>query len=522
MSMPRFKPADTSQTLLVPVRLVDQLIPGTFEHALHQIIENHIDLRELSSRWFKNDSRGAPAFNPSCLLKIVLLGYSKGLFSSRRIAAACRNNILFMALSGDSHPHFTTIAWFVRSLREQILSIFAKVLLICSELQLIGGELFAVDGCKISSNASKEWSGTFQELEEKKQKLRQRLKLMMDTHARQDSREGRKCSGCEPEATFKQRLQRQRKAIRRISGFLATHEPKPAKVRAERQSNITDNESAKLHSSHGMIQGYNALAMVDAKHQIIVAAEPVGAINEGEHLEEVLAQAEDNARAAGMGKQILQGSTLVADTSYYSENNIKLCEGKGIDGYLPDPHFRRRDPRFPPANRRRKHKALFDQEQFRFDPRRNLYVCPNGKLLRISAKKYRVKNFEGRRYLARKQDCHSCPLNGQCLQSKAGRRQLYIVDRIVGRDWLGEMRRKIDSAQGRRQYSRRMGIVEPVFANITTVKRLDRFTLRGRAKVRVQWLLYALVHNIEKIAHYGAPHGPPFRRKGPKNKRNRQ
>ena len=182
--MPRFKPADTTQTLLVPVRLVDQLIPGTFEHALHQIIENHIELRELSSRWFKNDSRGAPAFNPSCLLKIVLLGYSKGLFSSRRIAAACRNNILFMALSGDSHPHFTTIAWFVRSLREQILSIFAKVLLICSELQLIGGELFAVDGCKISSNASKEWSGTFQELEDKKLKLRQRLKLMMDTHAR--------------------------------------------------------------------------------------------------------------------------------------------------------------------------------------------------------------------------------------------------------------------------------------------------------------------------------------------------
>ena len=185
-----------------PVRLDDQLIAGTFEHALNQIIENHIDLRELSRRWFRNDSRGAPAFNPACLLKIVLLGYSKGLFSSRRIAGACRRNILFMALSGDSHPHFTTIAWFVRSLREEILSIFAKVLLICSELELIGGELFAVDGCKISSNASKEWSGTFEELEGKKQKLRQRLKLMMDTHARQDGREGRKRSGSEPEATF--------------------------------------------------------------------------------------------------------------------------------------------------------------------------------------------------------------------------------------------------------------------------------------------------------------------------------
>ena len=516
--MPRFKRADTSQTLMVPVRLVDQLVPGSFEHALHQIIENHIDLRDFSKRWFKNDSRGAPAFQPCCLLKIVLLGYSKGLFSSRRIAAACRSNILFMALSGDSHPHFTTIAWFVRSLREEILSIFCRVLLICSELELIGGELFAVDGCKISSNASKEWSGTFEQLEAKRQKLRQRLKLMMDTHARQDSREGRKRSGCQTQASLEQRLQRQRKAIRRISRFLATHEAKPAKVRAERQSNITDNESAKLHSSHGMIQGYNALAMVDAKHQIIVAAEPVGAINEGEHLEEVLEQAEDNARAAGMKKQILKGCTLVADTSYYSEDNIKLCEGKGIDGYLPDPHFRSRDPRFPPANRRRKHKALFDQEQFRFDPRRNLYVCPNGKLLRISAKNYRVQRFEGRRYLARKQDCQSCPLKSLCLQSKARRRQLYIVDRIVGRDWLGEMRRKIDSAPGRQHYSRRMAIVEPVFANITTIKRLDRFTLRGRAKVRVQWLLYALVHNIEKIAHYG----PPRQGEGPKNKPNRR
>jgi hypothetical protein len=106
-----------------------------------------------------------------------------------------------------------------------------------------------------------------------------------------------------------------------------------------------------------------------------------------------------------MGKQVLKGSSLVADTSYYSENNIQLCHRKGIDGYLPDPYFRSRDPRFPPANRRRKHKALFDLKQFCFDPRRNLYVCPNSKLLRISAKNYRVQRFEGRRYLARKEDC---------------------------------------------------------------------------------------------------------------------
>jgi transposase len=144
--MPRYKPADTAQTLMVPIRAADQLLPGTFEHALNLIVDQRIDLQELGKRWFCNDATGARAYNPACLLKIVLLGYSRGLYSSRRIARACRDNVLFMAISGDSRPHFSTIAWFVRNLQEEILSIFCTILLICSELDLVGGELFAVDG----------------------------------------------------------------------------------------------------------------------------------------------------------------------------------------------------------------------------------------------------------------------------------------------------------------------------------------------------------------------------------------
>jgi hypothetical protein len=63
------------------------------------------------------------------------------------------------------------------------------------------------------------------------------------------------------------------------------------------------------------------------------------------------------------------------------------------------------------------------------------------------------------------------------------------------------MKAKIDTPEGRAIYSRRLGIVEPVFGNIRAQKRLDRFTLRGRQKVNIQWKLYCLVHNIEKIRH---------------------
>lgn len=68
------------------------------------------------------------------------------------------------------------------------------------------------------------------------------------------------------------------------------------------------------------------------------------------------------------------------------------------------------------------------------------------------------------------------------------------------------MREKIDTQAARRIYSKRMGIVEPVFGNIAANKKMNRFTLRGRSKIRIQWLLSALVHNIEKIATTGLIH----------------
>jgi hypothetical protein len=66
-----------------------------------------------------------------------------------------------------------------------------------------------------------------------------------------------------------------------------------------------------------------------------------------------------------------------------------------------------------------------------------------------------------------------------------------------------EMKQKIDTEEGRRTYSKRLGIVEPVFGNIRACKRMDRFTLRGQIKVNIQWMLYCLVHNIEKIINFG-------------------
>src|ERR1019366_6256295 len=156
--MARYKHIDTSSRFLA-VDLERQLLPGTFEHALCRLIDHEIDLTGFDAR-YRNDLTGASAYPPGLLLKVVLFAYSRGIVSSREIERACREHVTFVALSGDSSPHFTTIAGFVSGLGDEIARIFSQVLYLCDRQGLIGREMFAIDGVKLPSNASKGKSGT--------------------------------------------------------------------------------------------------------------------------------------------------------------------------------------------------------------------------------------------------------------------------------------------------------------------------------------------------------------------------
>lgn len=106
--MARYKYIDTNPKFLA-VDLARQLLPGTFEHAVNHLLDHAIDLTRFDAR-FRNDATGAPAYPPAMLLKVVLVAYAHGMVSSRAIEAACRDHVTFIALCGDTQPHFTTIA----------------------------------------------------------------------------------------------------------------------------------------------------------------------------------------------------------------------------------------------------------------------------------------------------------------------------------------------------------------------------------------------------------------------------
>ncbi len=165
--MARYKKVNYDQMELIPVSFDEQIIPGTFEYTLSFLVDNKIDLKIFENK-YKNDATGAPAYNPWVMLKIILYSYSRGIFTSREIEYLCKTNIIAKALSANSIPHFTSIADFVSSMKNEINNVFLNILMVCDELNLIGGDMFALDGCKLSSNASKEWSGTFKDLRKKK------------------------------------------------------------------------------------------------------------------------------------------------------------------------------------------------------------------------------------------------------------------------------------------------------------------------------------------------------------------
>jgi transposase len=590
--MARYKSYDYDQTHLIPVSLEDQILEGSLEHAIHVLVENKMDLSLFDCR-YNNDETGCKAYDPKILLKVVLFAYSRGFVGSRRIEWLCQKHVTCMALACMQCPDHSTLAAFVSSMHQEILSLFRDILLVCDEQQLLGGTVFALDGLKLSSNASKQWSGTLEDLKQKQAKLEAKIEQLLAEHHQVDVEEQRGAFPTEEalgeqsmvaaphfmdvqadalqneETSFeaiqrngeqsrdahsgpspfrqkkreqskrkksthtphkkhsqqvwsqkrnqrqseKQRrsehLKRLRRQANRMKEWLKTHEPKIGRQGKEIQSNVTDNESAKMSTSHGVLQGYNGQALVDAAYQVIVHAAAFGNGQDYAHVAPMVAGAKATMQSLGYGEDYFAETKFLADSNYHSDTNLQTCERERLDAYIPDGNFRKRDSHFATQERHKPPKRnLFTQADFRYDAATDRYICRNGKALRLEARAdhwgsgvYRRKY---RRYMAKEQDCQTCSLRAKCLRQKdTKRRNVGIPEEPVPRTRSQQMIAKIDSEEGRTQYSRRLAIVEPVFANIETQKHLDHFTLRGKQKVDIQWLLYAMVHNIEKIAHYG-------------------
>jgi transposase len=502
----KYKSYDYGQRVMIPVSLEEQLVPGTLEFAIQTLVEDRMDMGVFEDR-YQNEETGRLAYDPKILLKVVLLGYARGLISSRKMEQACRENVTFMAMACGQRPDHSTIAAFVSSMQEEIQPLFRDVLLVCEESGLLGGTFFALDGCKLPSNASKEWSGKISDLVRKKEKMEKRVGELLKRQVEVDKKdkEGKEGTGIFKGVNRTKQVGRLRRKAERIREFLKENGKKIGRTGKEVKSNVTDNESANMMTSHGVVQGYNGQAVVDRKFQVIVQGAAFGEGQDHYHVGPMVEGAKENLGAMGYSQDSLEDKVWVADSNYSSPANLEVCREEKLDAYIPDKNFRTRDPRFATQERWKSQRTKrFDLEDFRYQEEADEYICPQGRVLRLRARKAVNDGVLYRRYVAGREDCEGCELKGRCLRGKVVRRRVLCVPvGVVPGNLLKEMVAKVDTERGREIYHQRIGIAEPVFANIRAVKRLDRFTLRGKIKVNIQWMLYCLVHNIGKVMSYG-------------------
>jgi hypothetical protein len=282
------------------------------------------------------------------------------------------------------------------------------------------------------------------------------------------------------------------------------------------QSNVTDNESAKMNTSKGTIQGYNAVTASDELFQVVISAEAYGAGPEQQTLAPTIESIEFN-----LGMDLGDARTVVtADTGFSSEHTMEYLFGRGIDAVVPDNQFRKRQEAFAESETYQQQKekrkktrsdraessAQFPSSDFKVDLVAKICVCPAGKELMYHGEHEGVRGVYSR-FRGKLGDCRECPMAPRCMKKPVtgrGRQVQFLNEDQKKTTYTDLMKQKIDSDEGARLYSRRMWTIEPVFGNICSNKRLDKFSLRGKDKVTGQWRLYCLVHNMEKLWRYGS------------------
>lgn len=505
--MARYKDYNYDQMKMLPVSYDKQILPGSFEYSLSYLVDNELDLSAFDQQ-YQNDFTGRPAYDPKLLLKIIILAYSKGITSSRQIERLCRENIVFMALSADLQPDHSTVADFISRAPDTLADLFGQVVLICDRLGLIGKEMFAIDGCKLPSSASKTWSGTHAELNKKRKKIDRAVRRMLQRHREQDTAEQR------PDIYEREQAQikKLRAASRKIKQFLDTEPERKGVSGRTVKSNITDNESAKMKTSHGVIQGYTGVAAVDNQHQVVVFAEAFGQGQEHGLLKPVVegikATFTDNR-----SRKVLKQTKLTADSGYHNREMLEYLEAQQVDSYIADTGFRARDPRFKDhkaakERNKRQDKERFSQSEFIIDRKRETCRCPAGKAMWLKARRARIGHHLFMQFQGYEKDCNNCGLRKRCLRNEAQDtpRQINVTLDITQEQKMGileRMKRKLDSPRGRYIYSQRLGTVEPVFGHVTDAIGIKRFSYRGKRKVDGQWKLMMMLHNILKIHRYG-------------------
>jgi transposase len=463
------------QPSFLPPRVDDYVGRDNVARAIDAFVDM-LDLEKLGFRLAASaGGAGQPPYHPADLLKLFIYGYLFRIRSSRALAREVCRNLELIWLLRELKPCFRTIATFRKDNWAALKAANREFVLMMRELNLVGGEVVAIDGAFFDGDASRGSIKTQRRLAERLAQIDQDIEAYGAALAESDAAEAAQVAA----AIGGQSGQDVAKEIAALMAKRAGVQADLAQLEASGQTQLsrTDPDARLLAKNGRVVAGYNVQIAVDDKHKLIVASEVV---NDGNDTGQLHAMAK--AAKEELGVTTL---TALADTGYYNGNALKACEEDGIVAYVPQA---KRTARLEAQGR-------ISHEEFVYDAETDVYRCPAGQVLTPSAG-HKI-NTGGRievRYTSRKADCDACPLRARCLSTKTPTR---TVCRWEHEAVLERHRARMTAAAGRMR--RRGAIVEHPFGTLKCRAGYRHFLVRGFNKVRGEWSLMALCYNFSRV-----------------------
>jgi transposase len=430
--------------------------------------------RELEGD-LQGDPLGAPAYHPHALLSIWVYGFMTGVRSSRKLEAACRDQIPYLWLSGNQRPDHNTLWRFYQAHRQAMRALLKRTVRVAVGAGLVDLALQAVDGTKVGASAARDRTLDAPGLG----RLLKRTEKAIAALEAENATGGDAPPPRLPEALVEQRVLRQqvKAALEQVR-----EEEGPRRV------SLTDPDARLLKTSGGggFVTGYNAQAMVSPltlgqeQGMLITAVDVVADGDDHPQLQRMIALAAEHIlhRVKDQG-----GVTTLADAGYYSGANLQACAQGGQQVLMPAPQEGKRE------------RNPYHKDHFVHNMATDTYRCPQGQTLAFGGAQRHQDGYTVRVYQAAGKVCLGCPAFGQCTQDRRGRRL-----RVGDYEQVHQRHREMMQTEAAKaRYRRRKELVEPVFGMIKEQQSGRRFLLRGLANVQAEWSLLAVGLNLRSL-----------------------
>ncbi len=502
--------------------LTPELFPGDIfskipDHHPSRLVSSVVDQLDISDIIKKYKGGGTSSYHPRMMIKILFYSYLSNVYSCRKIAKALGENIHFMFLSGNSTPDFRTINDFrSKILKGHIHQLFAEVVKLLVDLGYVSLDIQYIDGTKVEAVSNRYtfvWKGSIEKYKDKLEVKVATILSDIESSIQSDNQEFNKedlpkkiDAGLLKEklSVINKKLKEPSKQqAKQLEKLQAEHLPKLEKyesdldIMGKRKSYSKTDPGATFmrmkddHMKNGQLKpAYNA--QISTENQFITHASIHQNPGDTTTLPSHLQGFEDSN-----GKQSRQ---VVADAGYGSEENYEILEEKQIEAYVKYNYFHKEQ------KRKVKNNPFLAQNLF-YNEEKDFFVCPMGQRMNKVATSKRVSGNGYQSHIThyQAQRCDGCPLRGSCHQGKTNR-IIQVNHRL--NELKSKARALLSSQKGIEYRSNRPVEVEAVFGQLKSNNNFERFTMKGMDKVKLEFLLMAIGHNLRKMIAKGCKINP--------------